>query len=171
MFYLFHLIIAVTTISLVVQDAWMDRTGLLARSTRENGFFEIASSILLFCAGFYLLYGSRKLLPAGLRLAIRLLAMLLVIGALERDAEDLAAAARPSAGPVRVGGEGRGAGRLRERRKEKGDYGELQLAVCKRKYEGAEPRHGRPKPAAANANQLAYEPPRGRGGAGRILVI
>ena len=36
--------------------------------------------------------------------------------------------------------------------KEKGDYGELQLAVCKRKYEGAELRHGRPKPAAANAN-------------------
>jgi len=83
MFYLFHLIIAVTTISLVVQDAWMGQTGLLARTTRENGFFEIASSILLFCAGFYLLYGSRKLLPAGLRLAIRLLAMLLVIGALE----------------------------------------------------------------------------------------
>ena len=51
----------------------------------------------------------------------------------------------------------RGAGRLRERRKEKGDYGELQLAVCKRKYEGAEVRHGGPKPAAANANHLAYE--------------
>ena len=54
--------------------------------------------------------------------------------------------------------------------KEKGDYGELQLAVCKRKYEGAEVRHGGPKPAAANANHLAYElvsvfiPPRGRGG-------
>ena len=42
--------------------------------------------------------------------------------------------------------------------KEKGDYGELQLAVCKRKYEGAEVRHGGPKPAAANANHLAYEP-------------
>ena len=52
----------------------------------------------------------------------------------------------------------RGTGRLRERRKEKGDYGELQLAVCKRKYEGAEVRHGGPKPAAANANQLAYGP-------------
>ena len=36
--------------------------------------------------------------------------------------------------------------------------GELQLAVCKRKYEGAELRHGRPKPAAANANSLAYGP-------------
>ena len=83
MFYLFHLIIAATTISLVVQDAWMDRTGLLARSTRENGFFEMASSMLLFCAGSYLLYASRKLSPAGLRLAIRLLAVLLVIGALE----------------------------------------------------------------------------------------
>ena len=44
----------------------------------------------------------------------------------------------------------RGAGRLRERRKEKGDSGELQLAVCKRKYEGAELRYSRPKPAAAN---------------------
>ena len=31
------------------------------------------------------------------------------------------------------------------------------LAVCKRKYEGAELRYGRPKPAAANANSLAYE--------------
>ena len=83
MFYLFHLIIAATTISLVAQDAWMGRTGLLAWSTREDGFFEIASSMLLFCAGFYLLCASRKLVPAGLRLAIRLLAVLLVIGALE----------------------------------------------------------------------------------------
>ena len=52
----------------------------------------------------------------------------------------------------------RGTGRLRERRKEKGDCGELQLAVCKRKYEGAELRYSRPKPAAVNANSLAYEP-------------
>ena len=29
--------------------------------------------------------------------------------------------------------------------------------VCKRKYEGAELRYGRPKPAAANANSLAHE--------------
>ena len=56
-------------------------------------------------------------------------------------------------GPPTRAGEARaprGAGRLRERRKEKGDCGELQLAVCKRKYEGAELRHGRPKPAAAS---------------------
>ncbi len=82
-FYLFHLIISATTISLVALDAWMGRTGLLTRYTRENGFFEIASSILLFCAGLYLLYVSRKLLPAGLRLAVRVLAVLFIVGALE----------------------------------------------------------------------------------------
>ena len=53
----------------------------------------------------------------------------------------------------------RGAGRLRERRKEKGDYGELQLAVCKRKDEGAELRYSRPKPAAVNANSLSFTSP------------
>ena len=62
-------------------------------------------------------------------------------------------------GPPTRAGEARaprGAGRLRERRKEKGDYGELQLAVCKRKYEGAELRYSRPKPAAVNANSLSF---------------
>ena len=71
------------------------------------------------------------------------------------------------AGEARAPLEGRG---VYGRKREKGNYGELQLAVCKRKYEGAELRHGRPKPAAANANSLAYElgpqvPPRPRMGA------
>ena len=41
-------------------------------------------------------------------------------------------------------------------KEEKGNYGELQLAVCKRKYEGAELRYSRPKPAAVNANSLSF---------------
>ena len=82
-FYLFHLIIVAATIWLVAQDAWMGRVGLLRRSTLENGFFELASSMLLFCAGLYLLYASYRLLPAGLRVALRLLAVLFIIGALE----------------------------------------------------------------------------------------
>ena len=49
--------------------------------------------------------------------------------------------------------EGRGV--YGKEKEEKGNYGELQLAVCKRKYEGAELRHGRPKPAAANANSFS----------------
>ena len=54
----------------------------------------------------------------------------------------------------------KGAGRLRERRKGKKREITVRrwlLAVCKRKYEGAELRYGRPKPAAANANSLAHE--------------
>ena len=82
-FYLFHLIIVAVTIWLVAQDAWMGRMGLLTRSTLENGFFELASSVLLFGAGLYLLYSSYRLLPARLSLAVRLVAVLFVIGALE----------------------------------------------------------------------------------------
>ena len=62
----------------------------------------------------------------------------------------------PEPGPARRALPKRGGASTGEE-KEKGDYGELQLAVCKRKYEGAEVRHGGPKPAAANANHLAYE--------------
>ena len=79
-FYLFHLIIVAVTIWLVAQDAWMGRMGLLTRSTLENGFFELASSVLLFGAGLYLLYSSYRLLPPRLSLAVRLLAVLFVIG-------------------------------------------------------------------------------------------
>ena len=63
----------------------------------------------------------------------------------------------PRPGPVRrAPPEGRGVygrgGRKREIAVRRG-----LPAVCKRKYEGAELRYGRPKPAAANANPLAHE--------------
>ena len=58
------------------------------------------------------------------------------------------------AGEARAASEGRGV-YGRGEKKEKGDCGELQLAVCKRK-------------AAANANQLAYE---GGGCSGKCAAL
>ena len=82
-FYIFHILIMILSISLVSMEFFSLNSGILKIYTKENGFYELGSGFLLFAFGLFLLFQGKLFYSKRIRYTLLSSGVIFILGALE----------------------------------------------------------------------------------------
>lgn len=83
LFFLFHFLVVVLSISLVSLEVFHIQSGILQKFTSEDGFYELGSAFFLFSFGLFLLFKQRDFYVKTIKYSLVFLGFIFILGALE----------------------------------------------------------------------------------------